>query len=483
MKHSIYGATLLLSLLSPLTPARAAGAPPLTFDGGRGVFDFTERLRFEDRQDNFDFNSAAHSPTDGSWYEQRFRAGVTWKPSGTLALQVQVQDSRELGSERPKVPFILGAEGNDALNLRLASVTWGDPKKSPVVFTLGRQILAFGDERLVGPSEWNNFARTFDAGKLVWSVVPGQTIATVFIGSVVNIGAQTSGQGWMFDHSSTNDMFSGVYVTSKPDKTSTLDGYLLWRDKKDNNPIYSAPTAAIPAAARAAAAYDIGQNIFTLGTRYGAPPREGAFDTEFEGAYQWGNVNRQTPTATGAYAGSSPTLDQQAWALHALVGYTPMGAPRKLRFDVEYNVASGDTDRTDGKNGSFMNLFPSNHKQFYSLMDVFAWKNIREVTVTLRFTPLPKTVVRIDYHRLSLYSSQDAWYRANAVATVRPLNAAAQSAPRRAGDALDLTATWTPRPWAVIDAGCSHFYAGSYLLATGAKSDANFVYIQTTFKL
>jgi hypothetical protein len=482
MKHAIYRATFLFSLFNPLRPACAAGVPPLTFDGGRGVFDFTERLRFEDRQDNFDFNSAAHSPTDGSWYEQRFRAGVTWKPSGTLALQVQLQDSRELGSERPKVPFILGAEGNDALNLRLASVTWGDPKKSPVVFTLGRQILAFGDERLVGPSEWNNFARTFDAGKLVWSVVPGQTVATVFVGSVVNIGAQTSGQGWRFDHSSTNDMFSGVYVTTKPAKTSTLDGYLLWRDKQDNNPIYSAPTAAIPAAARTAAAYDIGQNIFTLGTRYIAPPREGAFDTEFEGAYQWGHVNRQTTTAIGVYSGSSPTLDQQAWALHVLVGYTPKSAPGKLRFDVEYNVASGDTDRTDGKNGSFMNLFPSNHKQFYSLMDVFAWKNIREVTATLRFTPLPKTVVRIDYHRLSLYSSQDAWYRANAVATVRPLNAAAQSAPRRAGDALDLTATWTPQSWAVIDAGYSHFYASSYLGATGTKSDADFLYIQTTFK-
>jgi len=27
----------------------------------------------------------------------------------------------------------------------------------------GRQALAYGDERLIGPSEWNNFSRTFDA--------------------------------------------------------------------------------------------------------------------------------------------------------------------------------------------------------------------------------------------------------------------------------------------------------------------------------
>jgi hypothetical protein len=491
MNYSKPGAIIALVSLAAALAGRAAdpapaAAPatfkPITFDAGRGVFDFTERLRFEDRQDNFDFNSAAHSPTDDSWFVQRFRVGLTWKPSTDLAFQVQLQDAREFGSERPKVPFILGAEGNDTLDLRLANVTFGDPKKSPVVFTLGRQVLAFGDERLVGPSEWNNFARTFDAGKLVWPVEPGTTTATFFTGSVVNVEAQTSGQGWMFDHSSTNDLFSGAYLSTKTDPRSTFDVYLFWRDKKDNNPIYSAPTAPIPAASRTAAAYDIGQDVYTLGSRYVVAPKEGEFDAEYEAAYQWGHVNRQTTTATGSYGGNSPTLEQQAWAVHALVGYTPTGAPGKLRFDLEYNLASGDTDRNDGKNGSFMNLFPSNHKQYYTLMDVVAWKNMRDLTATVRFTPLPKTVVRLDYHHLSLYSSQDAWYRANAVAAVRPLNAAAQAAPRHAGDEYDLTVTWTPRPWATVDLGYAQFEAGNYLTATGAGSNATFFYLQTTLK-
>jgi len=494
MKYSTYGAALLLPLLSPLTLARAAevapasapaAAPatlkPVTFDDGKGVFDFTERLRFENRRDNFDFNSAAHSPTDDNWFVQRFRAGLTWKQSADFSLQVQLQDAREWGSERPKVPFILGAEGNDPLDLRLASITVGDPKKSPVVFTFGRQTILLGEERLVGASEWNNFGRVFDAGKLVWNVVPGQTTATVFVSSVVNVKGTSLGESWKFNSSSADDLFSGVYVTHKLDKTSILDGYLLWRDKKDNDPIYSAQTISIPAAARTAAAYDIGQDVFTLGTRYLAPPKEGEFDSEFEGAWQWGHVNRQTTTATGPYGGSSPTLDQRAWAIHALVGYTPTGLPGKLRLDVEYNLASGDTNRTDGQNGSFMNLFPSNHK-FYGFMDVFAWKNLREFVATARFTPLAKTVVRLDYHRFSLYSSQDAWYRANGVATVRPLTAAAQSAPRHAGDEVDLTVTWTPRPWAAVDVGYSKFNAGSYLQATGARSDADFFYLQTTLK-
>jgi hypothetical protein len=129
-----------------------------------------------------------------------------------------------------------------------------------------------------------------------------------------------------------------------------------------------------------------------------------------------------------------------------------------------------------------MSLFPSNHK-FYGFMDVMAWKNLREVVATLRFTPVAKTAVRIDYHQFSLFSNQDAWYRANGVATVRPLNAAAQSASRQAGSELDLTLTWTPRTWAAIDAGYARFFAGNYLGATGAKSDADFVYLQTTLKM
>ncbi len=470
---SLLGATA--SLFAAATP------PPLTFDGGRGTFEFVERLRFESRENNFDFDSAGHSPTDDSWFVQRFRTGFTWKLDPGTSFQLQLQDAREFGSERPKVPFILGAEGNDALDLRLASITIGDPKTSPVIVTLGRQTLVLGEERLVGIGEWNNFARTFDAAKATWAITPGQTTATLFVSSVVNVQGTTSGDGWKFNRSSTDDLFSGLHVSHKLDATSTLEGYVLWRDKKNNNPIYRAPTAAIPAPARTAAAYDIGQNIFTFGTRFFAPPKVGEFDSEFEGAWQRGDVNRQTTATTGPYAGSSPTLDQQAWAVHSLVGYTPANLPGKLRFDIEYNIASGDKNRTDGKNGSFMNLFPSNHK-FYGFMDVFAWKNLREFVATVRFTPVPKTTVRLDYHDLSLFTAQDAWYRANGVATVRPLSIAAQNAPRAAGSEADLTVTWAPRPWVTLDAGWSRFSAGSYLRATGAGSDATFTYVQTTLK-
>lgn len=455
--------------------------PTLTFDHGRASFEIVERLRYEDRSNTFDFDSSANAPTDGSWFVQRLRVGASWKPDPRWSVQMQIQDAREWGSDRPKVPFILGAEGNDAADVRLASVTWGDPKSSPVVFTVGRQTLVIGEERLVGIGEWNNFARTFDAAKLVWSVIPGKTTMTAFVSSVVTIRGTTSGDSWKFDRSSTDDLFSGVAISHKLNADDTLETYAFWRDKKDNSPIYTAATVAIPAPARSAAAYDIGQDIYTLGARFVRAPKPGHIDAEFEGAWQGGHVNRQTTTFTGPYGGSAAELDQNAWALHSLIGFTPEGGPGKMRLDFEYNVASGDSHRTDNRNGSFMSLFPSNHK-FYGFMDAFAWKNLEEWVATVRFTPLPKTTVRIDYHDFSLFTTSDAWYRANGVSTVRPLNTAAQHADRKAGTELDFTATWSPRVWATFDLGWSLFNAGAYMQATGARSDARFLYVQTTLK-
>ncbi|MGH2927241.1 MAG: alginate export family protein, partial [Solirubrobacteraceae bacterium] len=357
----------------------------ITFDDGKGSISVNDRLRWEDRENNFDFDSSANAPTDGTWLLQRFRVGAAWKPESDLSLQVQLQDVREWGSDRPKVPFIQGAEGNEPLNLHVASLTYGTPK-DPFQFTVGRQVISLGEERLVGPGEWNNFARVFDAGKLVWNMVPGKATTTFFVSSVVNVEPTTSGAPWKLEHSNANDLFSGAYFSDKATARDTFEAYLFWRDKTTNDPIYTAPSAPIPVPARSAAAYDIAQDIYTMGGRYLRTPKPGTFDAEVELATQWGHVNRQTTAATGPYAGTTPTLDQNAWALHTLLGYMPLGAPGKLRFDVEYNVASGDTNRNDNKNGSFMTLFPSGHK-WYGFMDVISWKNLREAVATVRFNP------------------------------------------------------------------------------------------------
>jgi hypothetical protein len=69
-------------------PTAAPAANPLSLADGILTFDFQERLRFESRENNFDFRNNA-SPgkasgaygTDDSWALNRLRLGLTVKPT------------------------------------------------------------------------------------------------------------------------------------------------------------------------------------------------------------------------------------------------------------------------------------------------------------------------------------------------------------------------------------------------------------------
>lgn len=145
--------TILLSLSSATLAAEGLGKPL--------KWNFQSRARGEMRQNVYDFDSSRSAVTDDSWLLIRLRLGVEWQPVEWLLVALQAQDVRESFSNRPDIPLQNGAEGDDAFDLRLASIEVGNPSRFSV--KLGRQVLAYGDERLVGPLEWLNFSRTFDA--------------------------------------------------------------------------------------------------------------------------------------------------------------------------------------------------------------------------------------------------------------------------------------------------------------------------------
>jgi len=123
---------------------------PLSVANGSVAFDVQERLRFEARENNFDFNNGVDDATDDEWLLQRFRIGVLVKPAPWLKVYAQGQDAREFGSERPNIPGVLAAEGDDQFDLRQAYFEAGDSTKFPLALKIGRQILSYGDERLIG---------------------------------------------------------------------------------------------------------------------------------------------------------------------------------------------------------------------------------------------------------------------------------------------------------------------------------------------
>lgn len=427
----ILAAALALQLS---THAQTAAAPnPLSFADGRVLFGLEDQTRFEYRDNNFDFNSGLRTINDDSWLLNRFRLSMQLKPADWLTFYVQGQDAREIASDRADIPGLLGAEGDNPFDLRQVYVEIGDAKVSPLSLKVGRQVLLYGDQRLIGPLEWSNISRTFDAVKLRYTGKDGLWV-DAFISSVVVIDR------FGMDDSDKDSLLSGLYVHIPTLGIQDTEVYALYFDDTNRN-----------------------DHFLTLGTHWKSTPGKlGPWDYETEFVVQTG-------TAGGR--------DLSAFASYVEAGYT-FQQPWKPRLGLEYSYGSGDGNAADNKQGAFQNLFPTNHLH-YGYMDVFSWSNLHNVALHLSAKPTAKITTSLDYHLLWLATTSDALRRANATTAVRPISPNAGSF---VGSELDLLMSYAHNTHLSFTLGYSHLFAGDYLANTGAGSDANFLYVMTNLK-
>ncbi|HEX8310442.1 MAG TPA: alginate export family protein, partial [Chthoniobacteraceae bacterium] len=233
-----------MSTLAGETTAKSAGEStvveklpernPLSFYNGTLTFDIQERVRWELRDNNFDFDDRFNSVTDDNWFLQRFRLGLMIKPVSWFRMYAQVQDSREIDSDRPDIPGVFAAEGDDSFDLRQAYVEFSDYKDFPLGVKIGRQILSYGDERLIGSFDWNNIGRTFDAVKLRYEEKSWWLDA--FASSVVVPQRGSYNQSDFFNGNELdrNQVFSGLYFSTTALGPQTLDLYALHLHEETN---------------------------------------------------------------------------------------------------------------------------------------------------------------------------------------------------------------------------------------------------------
>ena len=451
-------------------PERNPDVNPLSFLDGRLVFDFQERLRWEIRNNNFDFNDNVNVFTDDNWFLQRARLGLTIKPSPWFKIYAQAQDSREINSDRPDFPGLLGAEGDDAFDLRQGYFEIGNPKEFPLTLKAGRQILSYGDERLIGAFDWNNIGRTFDAVKFRWEEKTWWVDAFVSTVVVPERGSYNQSDFFNGNETEREQVFSGLYFNTVALGPQSIDLYALYLHENlklaagdTDFGTFGVRIKSKPGAFAPEAPAPDGKTVADGKSALPMKQKPVGLDYEFEGVFQTGEVRG---------------LDLTAWAVHTGVGYT-FDTPWLPRVGVGYSYGSGDGDPTDSDIETFQNLFPTNHK-FYGQMDVFSWQNIHDLELTTRFQPIKAVSIRADYHAFFLATTDDSWYRANGVATVRPLTPGARNADNYAGSEIDVLVTWSVNKYLTVDTGYSHFFAGSYLGDTGAEDDADFAYVQAT---
>ena len=360
-------------------------------------------------------------------------------------------------------PGVNAAEGDDAFDLRQGYFQIANYDECPWGLKIGRQVLSYGDERLVGGFDWSNYARTFDAAKLTFQ---GHGFSIdAFSSTPVVITRSQCDQSDLFNGTEAHRelVFSGVYLTIDPLPFGTLDFYSFLLDQPRGNVANAQGLLATPVTTGSLAAHS---DFVTLGTRIkGDPKKLKGWEYSGEFAYQVGTVRGESLSAFAATAGFGYNFDRR------------LAIPRLY---AEYNFASGDDNAADGHINTFQNLFPTNHP-FYGIMDEFSWQNMHNAMISAQVSPLKSVTVKVDYNAFWLANTNDVWYRANGLTAVRPLSAAAgQNVSNYAGSEVDLVVTWNATKHLQFQGGYSHFFAGSYLQDTGAHDDANFSYLQAT---
>ena len=158
------------------------------------------RLRAELRERMEGFEGAGFvEGRDDLYWLTRLRLNATIAPRPLLSFQVQVQDARVAKKQVGSV----GAPFQGPFDLRMAFADVGNAS-TPIAVRVGRQELAFGEQRLVGHVSWLNTARTFDGARATFSHARFNVDA--FATSVVRILDDG------FDKSGNGNWFTGAYA-------------------------------------------------------------------------------------------------------------------------------------------------------------------------------------------------------------------------------------------------------------------------------
>jgi hypothetical protein len=373
------------------------------------------RLRgeFRERVEGLD-NAGFTAGRDDVYYLSRLRLSAT-ATGHSMGATVQVQDARvadkSIGPQ--SAPFQAG------FDFRQAFVDVGNAK-APLAARLGRQEIAFGDQRLVGHAGWLNAARSFDAARVTFRASAAQV--DVFAGSVVRV---LNGE---FDKSGNGNRFGGAYVSSgRILPQGTVEPYLLYR--RDTN--LRTETGAFGSL-----------DQFTTGGRFaGKLPARLDYNVEMD-----------------LQRGSLASDDVRAWAGHWQVRETLPGSGTP-RLTGEYNYASGDEDPADGVRGTFDQLYPTAHDK-YGLADQVGWRNIHHVRGGFELTPFKATPISVNYHSYWLAERRDALYAASGAPIAR---VAAGAASTRVGQEIDVQISRPLFPQLAFTAGYSHLIAGPFL--------------------
>lgn len=356
-----------------------------------------------------------------------------------------------------------------------------------ITMRAGRQEMAYGDQRLVGNTNfWSTypFPRAYDALKFnakyetfdidAWhATVTERAFASLF-------GTPSSAT-----NKNSDRMFNGIWATLKMIPDNTLDLYYLNMDDAGYlgtgglspyegtslPPNFGhfpyAPNGTGTAAANLAKANG-DTKVYNFGTR-------------LKGKYSNLDYTVELNTQTGHFADGA-NIGANGGA--ALVGYT-MPEAMGLRISGEYVFASGDDTPTAGDHKTFYQFTPSPHMHL-GAQDFIAFQNINAWRIGASFNAKKNLKVSLDFWDFKLDKQQDYWYGSNGISTRSGAGNAALAgvggvnnqlmgaegllADKNIGTEVDLVAKYEYSPPLSLEVGYSSFNPGSGIKNTATAN-------------
>jgi hypothetical protein len=369
--------------------------------------------------------------TDDFYFLDRLRVKLGIKPKDWLLFFGEVQDARIFFNHH-----IANANPyEDKWTLWQAYPQVGNSETGWVDALAGRQVLRFGDERVIGPSEWLNVGRTFNVARVDLHH-PGYGVS-VFASSVV------PGDNSDLHNALPGNNLYGVYgsfqnIVPKAD----FEPYVLWRVAPSN--------AELPETLNRGHLNEV-----TIGLHWkGDLPADFNYDTEFDGQ-------------TGSLGASSIS----AWAGYASVGKTFRTVAAVPHIFLEGNYASGTKNPNRHEWNTFDELYPSNHDKL-GFADLVGRRNLVHFRTGVEEEPTKKWKLKQQFEGYWLATSNDNYYASSGAIAV----AAHPGASRHIGNEFDMVAEYEVNKGLNFGFGYARMFAGQFLDTTTRGHDYSYPY-------
>ncbi|WP_051979044.1 alginate export family protein [Edaphobacter aggregans] len=363
----------------------------------------------------------------------RIRGGVTVRPVSWLTGYLQFQDAHALG-----LPLRdLASNMRDTFDLRQGYL---DFHSRSVQLVAGRQELRFGDERVVGVSDWTNTGRTWDGFKLR---IGAKNNVELFSTSVVLVrpgSYDTHGAGLTF-HGAVGTMKSLLPKT-------TLQPFVLVKAEprvKSRQNIYGTETEV------------------TTGIFWDSKLPHG-FDTS-------GTVDLQR----GSY--SNDSIHAGAAILRA--GWSFASIPGKPHLQGEYDYATGYSGTNPLRIGTYDQQYPSSHNAFGEV-DLFGFQNIKQNRLSLTLSPRKNILVLFQVGSLHLASTHDGVYTGSASKLFGPPSSGFTH--DGIGTEFDASAKHVWSDSFVTNIGVGHLFPGYVMTSSNHGAPLTVAFVQLTYR-